>query len=296
MRAGVGIVVVIIVAACAMAGESDAFRSATAGFEITKPADWHYLTAEQNQENLSRVELTDDEYKEALLKYATVPLVAMVKYAEPFDDLNPSVKVNIKPLGELKGMAATEILSLFIPQLEKLFQDFEVAEGPQPVEVSGFPAGYLRVHYNLRVGDGAFDRKRGAKNLVPGPQLTASAVQRGRVRRRRCLRGGSDDGSNRPNRDRLEPLGLDVLDLDLPAVVADLARIGSALERRCGTLRLSVANRAGRCLRPDHGGLDRLRHHQPRAAQEQPASVPARARAARCARGPHRSSGAGDDR
>ena len=153
MRSSVGIVVVIIVAACAMAGESDAFRSATAGFEITKPADWHYLTAEQNQENLSRVELTDDEYKEALLKYATVPLVAMVKYAEPFDDLNPSVKVNIKPLGELKGMAATEILSIFIPQLEKLFQDFEVAEGPQPVEVSGFPAGYLRVHYNLRVGD-----------------------------------------------------------------------------------------------------------------------------------------------
>jgi len=99
----------VIVATSAMAGEGDAFRSATAGFEITKPADWHYLTAEQNQENLSRVELTDDEYKEALLKYATVPLVAMVKYAEPFDDLNPSVKVNIKPLGELKGMAATEL-------------------------------------------------------------------------------------------------------------------------------------------------------------------------------------------
>jgi len=82
MRASVGIVVVIIVAACAMAGESDAFRSATAGFEITKPADWHYLTAEQNQENLGRVELTDDEYKEALLKYATVPLVATLSHRE----------------------------------------------------------------------------------------------------------------------------------------------------------------------------------------------------------------------
>jgi hypothetical protein len=154
MKVIAGIVAVALLATSAMAGEGDAFRSATAGFEITKPTDWHYLTADQNQENLSRVQLSDEEYKEALLKYATVPLVAMVKHAEPFDDLNPSIKVNIKPLGDLKGMAATKILDLLMPQFEALFDGFEVAEGPQEVEVSGLPAGYVRMHYTLRVGNG----------------------------------------------------------------------------------------------------------------------------------------------
>ena len=82
MKVIAGIVAVSIFATSAMAEGGDAFRSATAGFEITKPTEWHYLTAEQNQENLSRVELTDDEYKEALLKYATVPLVATLSRRE----------------------------------------------------------------------------------------------------------------------------------------------------------------------------------------------------------------------
>jgi hypothetical protein len=54
MRVHVGIVALAIVATSAMAGDGDAFRSATAWFEISKPTDWHYLTAEQSQENALR--------------------------------------------------------------------------------------------------------------------------------------------------------------------------------------------------------------------------------------------------
>src|SRR5262245_4472570 len=36
-----------------------------------------------------------------MLKYATAPLVAIMKYFEPYDDLNPSFKVNIT--GDCRG-------------------------------------------------------------------------------------------------------------------------------------------------------------------------------------------------
>ena len=47
-----------------------------------------------------------------MLKYATAPLVAMMKYPEPFDDVNPSFKANIKPLGQLKGKTAIELMAV----------------------------------------------------------------------------------------------------------------------------------------------------------------------------------------
>jgi hypothetical protein len=89
------------------AADAEVFSSATAGFEVTKPAEWQFATADQNLENLKRTELNDKEFHAAMVKYATAPLVVMMKYPEPFEDLNPTLKVNIKPFGQLKGTAPT---------------------------------------------------------------------------------------------------------------------------------------------------------------------------------------------
>ncbi|MCA9759621.1 MAG: hypothetical protein KDA27_27745 [Candidatus Eisenbacteria bacterium] len=150
---GVVVLVLTLMGTAVLAEDGDTFRSATAGFEVTKPTDWQYLTAEENQENLSRIELSDEELRAALLKYATVPLVATTKHPEPFDDLNPSFRVNMRPLGELAALPATEVLGAFLPQFEQLFEEFELAEGPVETEVSGLPAAYVRMNYTLRTGD-----------------------------------------------------------------------------------------------------------------------------------------------
>lgn len=140
-------------AAPAKAPDPNLFKNPTAGFEVTKPAKWQYASADFNQENLKKTKLNDQEMQAAMLKYATVPMVAMLKYPEPYDDVNPTFKVNIKPLGALEGKPATEIIGLLLPQFEKLFKDYELAQPPIEVEVSGLKGAYVRINYSLVTAD-----------------------------------------------------------------------------------------------------------------------------------------------
>lgn len=154
MKQTVLIGLALVLAMSAQADEVNVFKSVTAGFEVTKPAEWQFVTAEQNLENLKRTELNDKEFHAAMVKYATAPLVAMMKFPEPFDDLNPSLKVNIKPFGQLKGTAPTKILGMLSPQFEKAFQDFKVVAPPALVTVAGIEAGYMRMNYSMLAPDG----------------------------------------------------------------------------------------------------------------------------------------------
>jgi hypothetical protein len=77
-----------------------------------------------------------------------------MKYPEPFDDLNPSFKVNIKPLGQLKGADPKQILNLILPQFQKMFQDFALIQPPIDTKVSGLNAAYMSINYSLAIPDG----------------------------------------------------------------------------------------------------------------------------------------------
>jgi hypothetical protein len=130
------------------------FKSITVGFEVTKPQKWSFVTAQENLDNLKRTKLSEEEFQQLMLKYATAPLVAMMKYPEPYDDLNPSLKVNIKPFGQLKGKDGKDVISLILPQLQKIFKDFQLIQPPMDVEVAGFKAAYVRINYSLQIQDG----------------------------------------------------------------------------------------------------------------------------------------------
>ncbi|MEA1988328.1 MAG: hypothetical protein U9N57_03835 [Pseudomonadota bacterium] len=136
------------------AQDTNVFESVTVGFKVTKPSEWKFVTAEENLENLKRVQMNDEEFQQLMLKYSAVPLVAMMKYPEPFDDLNPSFKVNIKPFGQLKGSDPKKILGLILPQFQKMFQDFNLVQPPTDTTVGNLPAAYMRINYSLAIPDG----------------------------------------------------------------------------------------------------------------------------------------------
>lgn len=146
--------VAISVPSLVSAQDPDLYRNPTVGLALEKPADWRFVTAEENSENLKRTKLTDAEFQKKMEKYATAPLVALMKHPEPFDDLNPSLKVNIKPLGDLDPTDPKKILTLLTEQFPKLFKDYELVEGPIETKVSGLIAGYARIHYSLEIPDG----------------------------------------------------------------------------------------------------------------------------------------------
>jgi len=138
----------------ANAAEKDTYTNPTLGFAITKPAEWHFMTAEQNAENLARTKLKDEEFQKLAQKYATAPLVAITKYEEPYDDLNPSLKVNIRPLGAFSADNPTAILEFMTKQLEKVFEDYKVITAPKETKMAGLKAAYLKVHFSMKIPDG----------------------------------------------------------------------------------------------------------------------------------------------
>ncbi len=145
----------LFVALCVSAFASEnVFKSITFGFEVTKPGKWLYLSAQENIENIRRTKLSNEEFQQLMLKYASAPLLIMTKYPEPYDDLNPSFKVNVKPFGKLKGADAKQIISLLLPTLQKTFKDFELVQAPIEYTVAGLKGSYVRINYSLQISDG----------------------------------------------------------------------------------------------------------------------------------------------
>jgi hypothetical protein len=148
------IVIAFFFSALAFAENDNTFTNVTVGFSITKPDSWQFFTAEQNLENLKRMQLKDEEFRELMVKYSQAPLVAMTKYPEPYDDLNPSLKVNVKPLGNLKGMDPKGIVKVATGPLKNVFKDFEIKVPPTDVIVSGLRGAYVQFNYSVSIPDG----------------------------------------------------------------------------------------------------------------------------------------------
>lgn len=127
----------------------EVFNNPTIGFSIEKPEGWSYLSSQQISENRKNVRMNDKELQEAVQKYASAPLVAMARYPEPYNDLNPSIQVIFRPLGKLQGTAATDILKLVMPAIQRAVTDFQYLDDIQSINVSGLDAAFMRAKYKI---------------------------------------------------------------------------------------------------------------------------------------------------
>ena len=141
----------------AKAEEQNTFVNSTLGFSITKPTHWQVTSAEDYFKNLEQVTTEDKKFQEAAMKYAKVPLFAFMKYPEPYDDINPSIKVHFKyrdSLPNFAGKSPQEILDVTLLTFKQVFKDFKIIEGPTDVDVSGIKSAYVKYQYTLTVPDG----------------------------------------------------------------------------------------------------------------------------------------------
>ena len=131
----------------------DEFYSKIAGFKLQKPKKWHFATSQEYTHNLERIELDDKGLKKKVLQQVTLPLVVITKYKEPYDDVNPSFKVNIKPLGPMSATKPQKIIDMMVPVLKKMFSDLKVKSKKQ-VYVAGLKAGYGWFEYTMKTANG----------------------------------------------------------------------------------------------------------------------------------------------
>lgn len=144
----------ICLTATAKADDQNVFSNPTLGFSVTKPANWHVASTQDFFRNLKLVELDDKQFQDQLQKYAQVPFLAFMKYPEPYDDVNPSFKVNVKPLAQLGGKDPKEILQMLVPVFKNAFRDFRTVDGPKDITIDGIPSAYAMFQYTLSVADG----------------------------------------------------------------------------------------------------------------------------------------------
>lgn len=139
------------------------------GLSIVRPATWVTITADQNTRNLRSVQMDDPEFQALAARYANSPVVAMAKYPEPYADLNPSLKMNVRPVGGFAGRPPEEIVAAALPTFRRGFEDMKILDGPRRTTLAGRPAGFVRIAYTLRTGANAFPASSEVWIVPKGP-------------------------------------------------------------------------------------------------------------------------------
>ena len=122
----------------------------TVGLTVVRPPGWSTITAAENIRNIRSVEMDDPELQELAARYSTTPIVAFAKYKEPYDNLNPSLKINVRSLGAFAGHAPEDILEAALPTFNRMFGDLHVEVAPTRTTLSGKPAAHAKLSYTLR--------------------------------------------------------------------------------------------------------------------------------------------------
>ncbi len=150
-------------AALAPAGEmatgdpgGDVFHHAGAGFSITKPTDWNYMSPEMAVAARQSVKLDDQELEKMIKENPNSPLVVLTRYQEPYPTLNPSVSVNITPM-PVQGISPKDFLNLMLSEgVQKMFPDMIYVDEVQDANIDGINGAYTKVKYTLAAGDMKF--------------------------------------------------------------------------------------------------------------------------------------------
>lgn len=133
--------------------DTNVFISQTAGIQVTKPSTWHFIGLDVIKENKDKIKLLDEKIG-AAVKNSNAPLIAIMKYPEPYDGINPSFQILVRPLGTLEGKTETELWTIILPGLEKAFKDFRLLKSAHEIEIASRKASEIEISYTLETQNG----------------------------------------------------------------------------------------------------------------------------------------------
>jgi hypothetical protein len=143
----------ILLPSIAPAADTNTYSNPALGISITKPGTWMFLTTNQHAENLKRATLKDAELMKRLREHPTPPLVGMLKYPEPFDDVNPNVRITVAE-GYTPSIDLSQVLNLLVVSRQTNFDSFRVIVSPTNTTLFGRSAAFTKFYYDLKVPDG----------------------------------------------------------------------------------------------------------------------------------------------
>lgn len=127
----------------------DRFCSETVGFGIVKPRAWVFASVESDAANRRRASLGNDALDQRIREHGAAPLVVILKHAEPFTALNPTVKIALRPLGKLANSPPREIAEVVVAGMKQMVRSFELDSEIEDTRVAGQPAARFRARFSV---------------------------------------------------------------------------------------------------------------------------------------------------
>ena len=134
---------------------SEVFHHQGAGFSMTKPMDWKYLSPEIIKAASESKKWNDAELEKAIKENPNAPLVVITRYQEPYPTLNPSVAVTMVNL-PVEGMPPKDILNMSTEVLKRAYPDLTYVDEVQDANVDGINGAYTKIRYTMAAGDQKF--------------------------------------------------------------------------------------------------------------------------------------------
>ena len=133
----------------------EVFHHPGAGFSLTKPMNWQYLSPEMVKTASEATKWNDAELEKAIKENPNSPLVVITRYPEPYPTLNPSVAVTIVNL-PIEGMPPKDILNMSTEVLKRAYPDLTYVDEVQDANVDGINGAYTKIQYTMNAGDRKF--------------------------------------------------------------------------------------------------------------------------------------------
>ena len=128
--------------------EDSIFRIASVGLKVTKPKLWRDTSPIVKKEMM---EQTDKKQS----KKTVSPNIVFAKYVEPFNDVNPNLRIKVLHLpGILREKSLREIVTIPITLMVNEHKDAKIITPPKKVAISGFGGFYTQIHYAADFGNG----------------------------------------------------------------------------------------------------------------------------------------------
>lgn len=133
---------------------SDTFHSAMAGFSMKKPSSWHFASGQLIVDHRAGIQMRTEKLAEALRMQPNVPLVTVIKHAEPYPTLNATFSAGIRNAGQYKGVPPTELLKGVSQTMQQMTSDMKVIIPVEETLVSGLPAAHTKFSAKVKTQTG----------------------------------------------------------------------------------------------------------------------------------------------
>lgn len=131
--------------------DENRFYSPVAGITIDKQPSWSFMSLEHELANRQAVSVGNAETDAVMHDSTTAPLVVIARYPEPSEKPNPTLKITLRPLEDLRNTPPVDIARAVAQVMAQAIPTFELEGDARAQPVGGLPGATFRAHFTLEV-------------------------------------------------------------------------------------------------------------------------------------------------